>query len=138
MIPWLRIGAAAVVLVGTFAGGAGVGAKWVRGEWAQAELERQQEAARTALRRQEAAAGAAQTYEEARDAIRRDLLATMPRVAPALASRVPQCPAVEVGAVVLPSGALDRLRAAAGELAAAADPGKPGQAVPPGPGTAGR
>jgi len=136
MIP-LRLAIAAAGAAALFGAGVWVGYEWRDGEAAKAELERQQTEQRTTLRRQEAATGAAQTYEEARDAIRRDLLATMPRVAPALAVPVAQgCPAV--GDVVIGAGALDRVRAAAGEPAAGTDPAKPRQAVPPGPGAADR
>ena len=132
MIPWVRLAAVGAVLAGSAWAG------WQVRDWqADAdELKRQQDAARTALRRQEAATGAAQTFEEQRDAIRRELLASLPP--PALAAPSPQCPAVAVGDLVLPRGSLDRVRIAAGELAADADPAEPRPAVPPGAGAPGR
>jgi hypothetical protein len=136
VIAWLKAGALGV------AAGAAVGAWggwWVRDAAAdRAELARVQAEQRDALRRQEAALGAAQTYEEARDAIRRDLMRSMPRVGPALAA--PACPAsapLAVGDVVLPAGALDRVRAAAG-ADGDADPPEPGPAVPRRPADPGR
>lgn len=136
MIPWLKAGA-----IGVLAGaalGAWGGYQLRDGQAAKAELKRQQTEQRDTLRRQEAATGAAQTFEEMRDAIRRELLAAMPRVAPALARPVGAgCPAV--GDVVLPAGALDRVRSAAGELGdPAADPGRPGPPVQPGASAPGR
>lgn len=129
MIPWVRLAAVGAVLAGAAWGG------WQVRDW-QADsddLARVQAEQRTALRRQEAATGAAQTFEEQRDAIRRDVLATMPRVAPALASPVAQgCPAL--GDVRVPAGALDRLRAAAGEPGADSDTREPGPPVLPGAG----
>lgn len=132
MIPWVRLAAVGAVLAGAAWGG------WAVRDW-QAdsdELARVQAEQRQTLRRQEAATGAAQTFEEQRDAIRRELLATLPPRA--LAAPSPQCPAVAVGDLVLPAGSLDRVRAAAGEPGPDADPGGARPAVLPGASAPGR
>lgn len=136
MILWLKAGAIGA-LAGALAGG-WVGYEWRDGQAAKADRERLEAAERQRIRNADRSEWGARSFEEERDAIRRDLLASMPRTAPALASAVPQCPAVAVGDVVLPAGALDRVRAAAGELGPAADPGQPRPAVPSGPGAADR
>ncbi len=129
MIPW-RLAAGAAVLAAAFGGG------WtVRGWRADAaELDRQQAEARTAHRRAELATRAALDMEDARDAIRSDLRATQARLTAVLAAPLPQCPAVAVGDVVLPAGALDRVLSASGQRRADADAGQPGAAVRPGAG----
>lgn len=132
MVPWVRLAAVGAVLAGAFVGGW----KWRDREADSDELARVQAEQRQTLRRQEAATGAAQTFEEQRDAIRRELLATLPPRA--LAAPSPQCPAVAVGALVLPAGSIDRVRAAAGELDAGADPGGARPTVQPGASAPGR
>ena len=135
MIPWLRLAIVAAVLAGAFGSG------WQVRDWQAdaANLARQQAESKDALRRAEIAARSAQQFEEVRDAIRSELRAAAPRVATALAA--PACPAsapVAVGDVVLPAGALDRVRIAAGEFSPADDPAEPGPAVRPGAGAPGR
>lgn len=130
MIPWVRLAAVAAVLAAAFGGG------WtVRGWRADAaELARQQAEAKDAHRRAEIALRSAQQFEEVRDAIQRDLLASRARLAAALAAPVPQCPAVAVGDVVVPAAALAGVRVAAGEQPADADSGEPRPTVPVGAG----
>ena len=132
MIPWVRLAAVGAVLAGAAWGGW----KWRDMVADSDELARVQAEQRQALRRQEAATGAAQTFEETRDAIRRQLLATLPP--PVLSAPSVQCPAVAVGDLVLPRGSLDRVRAAAGEPGADTDSGGPGPAVLPGASAPGR
>lgn len=120
-----------LILAGIAAGGL-VFAGWQVRDWqADAdELERTRKAEERRIKDADRAAGAAQTFEEQRDAIRRELLASLPP--PALAAPSQQCPAVAVGDLVLPRGSLDRVRAAAGEPGPDADPAEPRPAVPSG------
>lgn len=138
MIPWVRLAAVGVVLVGTFGGGAYFGWGWRDGIAAKADLARKDTEDRQRIRNADRAEWGARSFEEERDEIRRDLLASLPRVAPALAQLA--CPAgavLAVGDVRIPGDALARLRAAAGEHDAA-DPGQPRPAVLPGAGAPGR
>lgn len=130
MIPVAAYLAAGALVIGA-AGGLYGG--WQVRDWqADADdLARVRAEQRDTLRRQEAAIGAAQTFEEMRDAIRREIMASLPRLRPALAVPVPHCPALDVGAVVVPAGALRVLRDAAGEQPAD-DPAEPRPAVLPG------
>ena len=108
---WIKIAALAAVVAAL------IGAGWKLRDWqaARADLARERAAEVQAIKARDKAAGAAQTFEGHRDAIRSDLRAPAPRVAPALALPVAAgCPAV--GDVVLPAGALDRLIRAAGQL----------------------
>lgn len=136
MIPWVRLAAVGFVAAGLFSGGAWFGWEWRDGRAAKADRERLEAAERQRIRNADRADWGARSFEEERDAIRRDLLASMPP--PALRAPVPQCPALEVGAVVLPRGSLDRVRAAAGEPGPDADPGGPRPAVLPGASAPGR
>lgn len=132
---WAKAGAIGV-LAGALAG-AWAGYEWRDGQAAKADLERERAAAKAAHRQAEIALREAQEFEEVRDAIQRDLRASQARLAAALAAPVAAgCPAV--GDVVLPAGALDRVRAAAGEFAPGADPGQPRPSVRPGASAAGR
>lgn len=135
MIPVAAYLAAGALVIGT-AGGLYGGYQWRDGIAAKAELKRKDAEDRQRIRNADRAEWGARSFEEERDAIRRELLAAMPPRA--LAAPSPQCPAVAVGDLVLPAGSLDRVRAAAGESAAAADPGEPRSAVLPGASAPGR
>lgn len=113
-----------------FGGGAWFGWDWRDGRAAKADLDRKTAEDRRRIRNQDRAEWGANNFEDERERIRRDLLATLPPRA--LATPSPQCPAVAVGDLVLLRGSLDRVRAAAGELGADADPGGPRPAVLPG------
>lgn len=136
LIPWVRLAAVGIVAAGLFSGGAWFGWEWRDGIAAKADRERLEAAERQRIRNADRADWGARSFEEERDAIRRDLLAAMPP--PALAAPSPQCPAVAVGDLVLPGGSLDRVRAAAGESGPDASPGQPRPAVPSGASAPGR
>lgn len=134
MLAGLKLGAAAGALglaIG-FGGGAWFGWDWRDGRAAKADRERMEAAERQRIRNADRAEWSSNTFEDERERIRRDLLASLPP--PALRAPVPQCPALEVGAVVLPRGSLDRVRAAAGEPDTDADPAEPRPPVPVGAG----
>jgi hypothetical protein len=113
----------------------------LRAEVAEAKAAAAAEVARLQAADQQRAAAAAATLEDVRDAIRTRLRAPQPRAAAALAAPVPcptgpDAPPLALGDLVVPAGALDRVRAAAGAVAAPAAPadsGRPGQALRPGP-----
>lgn len=122
MLPsgWLAVGVlvgAALLAGGAWLHGRSVGAASVRLEWAQAR-EAQAEAARLqSQQRARDAQAAAADYETSRVAIRAQL--DQARVGLRDALRVPACPAgggdaVELGDVLVPAGAVDRLRQSAG------------------------
>ena len=108
MLAYLKLAAIAGVLAGAAYGG-----YQVRDWQADADdLARERASERQRIRNADRADWGARSFEEERDAIRRDLLASLPPAA--LSAPVPQCPAVAVGDIVLPAGALTKLRAAAG------------------------
>lgn len=123
MILWLKLAAAASALAGAAYGG-----WWVRdAAAAKADLAREQAGAKAAHRQAETALRGAQQHEVDREHIRARLRVSEAATAAALASPVPQCPALAVGDVVLPGDALARVRIAAGEQQpVAADPGQSG------------
>lgn len=112
---WVKLAIIAASLAATLAGGIGIGVKWVRGEWAQADLARERAETANALRRGETALRASQQFEVDRDAIRARLRASDARLAAALA-------AVDCA---VPADALRGVRRAAGQLEPDADAGKP-------------
>lgn len=108
---WTKLGAAAAVACGLLAGG------WTLRGWRDSaeRLAEERAAAVEAYRKGELALKGAQILEDERAAIRNDLRATQNRLAQVLAQPVPQCPALKLGDVVLPPGALDRVLSASGQ-----------------------
>ena len=110
------IALAKVAAIAALAGAAAAGPAgcWLRDLQADAaDLKRAEAAERQRIRNADRAEWAGTTFEDDRDAIRDQLRAAQNTLAAALATPVPQCPAVAVGDVVLPAAALDRLRAVA-------------------------
>ena len=124
-LPWLKLAFLAVSLILAMGGGIGIGSKWTRGEWAQADLKRERAAAEDAFRRGETALRSAQQFEVDREHIRARLRASDARLRAALAAQVPQCPGVVIGDLPIGGDLLRGVRRAAGQLEPDADAPKP-------------
>lgn len=121
----IRLGIAALAL-----GAAGYGGWWVRdAAAAKADLAREQAQAKIAARQAEVALRASQQHEVDRGVIQARLRASQAELARALAVPAVQCPGVDLGDIRIPGVALDGLRRAAGQ-GAAADAAEPRPAVP--------
>lgn len=114
--PWGWLVLAAISAAALFAAGDRFGADRVQGRWDAAELERERLANADRMRRADAAMGASARHEATRARLARDLTETRHALMDAL-RRPLECPA-EVGDVVVPADALERVRRAAGGGAA--------------------
>ncbi|MCE2658286.1 MAG: hypothetical protein LW854_08560 [Rubrivivax sp.] len=122
MLPsgWIAVGvlvAAAVLAGGAWLHGRSVGASAVRLEWAEANAVQAEAARLQAQQRARDSQAAAAEYEAGRAAIRAQL--EQARVGLRDALSVPACPAgggdaVQLADVLVPAGAVDRLRQSAG------------------------